>query len=424
MMYLQICIVLLSVTNLLTCISAKPLPNPTFTEDYPTNCQPICPAISAPTVTTYITYIQTTTIMACPASHFTSFAIPSASLDCQPDNCLRQLEKASATIAQFCATYTTSLNTAFTNLPDDVSNCANTNEISSACSCIMTEPPLSPVATSSTIPMVTEFPHPTSLNCQTDNCLRQLASVSSVIAPFCMTYTTTTAPNIHIEGLPGSFAICAGDTYVISSACSCIMTAFLPTYRSEYSVPVAITQTTIQTTTVLFTSTVTPPPISPIATAVSFVTSLDCQADNCLRALERGFPAIAPFCATYTKLAHNVSKLPSDIVNCEGNANAISSACSCVMQPSTGATLTAAAIPAETGWAENANEEVSNGIGQGNGETIDDWDRNDDGVRGKHYKGHGSWSWWMKAASEKQGKKPEGDKLSDDVERTIGNLFG
>jgi chitinase len=59
-------------------------------------------------------------------------------LICNADNCLRQLQHSSASAAAFCATYTTTINTASTGLPTSVSNCQSSYvRISSACSCLV-----------------------------------------------------------------------------------------------------------------------------------------------------------------------------------------------------------------------------------------------------------------------------------------------
>lgn len=58
---------------------------------------------------------------------------------CHHNNCLRQFIR-HPQVSDFCATYTTTINTATTNLPDYVSQChADPTRISSACSCIATK---------------------------------------------------------------------------------------------------------------------------------------------------------------------------------------------------------------------------------------------------------------------------------------------
>ncbi|KUJ12644.1 uncharacterized protein LY89DRAFT_211628 [Mollisia scopiformis] len=62
---------------------------------------------------------------------------------CSHNNCLRQFIR-HPQVTAFCATYTTAINTATTDLPDFVSQChAEPTRISSACSCIVGE--VSPV---------------------------------------------------------------------------------------------------------------------------------------------------------------------------------------------------------------------------------------------------------------------------------------
>ena len=257
---------------------------------------------------------------------------------CQADNCLRQLEKASKVAAPFCATYTAYPNTVMAGLPDDVSNCANTAEISSACSCIMTDAPPAVTAHAVELPLIAA-----SLDCQADNCLRQLEKASSVIAPFCATYTT--AFNTHTTGLPEEVSNCASDSYAISSACSCIMTKTIPSPIAVIQ-PVTTTATSVvyqtfhETTTIIMTITAALP-----APEIPSPTLVECQPDACLSQLESRFPTIAPFCAEYTKTPHTAPPIPipSKVLPCKGNHAAISSACSCVMRPLPD--FTAATIP-------------------------------------------------------------------------------
>lgn len=58
--------------------------------------------------------------------------------NCHHNNCLPQFIR-HPQVSAFCATYTTTINTATANLPDYVSQChADPTRISSACSCIVT----------------------------------------------------------------------------------------------------------------------------------------------------------------------------------------------------------------------------------------------------------------------------------------------
>ncbi|KAH8587144.1 hypothetical protein B0O99DRAFT_38398 [Bisporella sp. PMI_857] len=360
-------ILLVATTILSSSVLAKPVANPTFQDDWPAGYKSICSVAGPATITSYVTL---------PCSRdYPLLSIAADNLHCQPDNCLRQLEKASTKVAPFCMTYTAGLSTVMSGLPEDVSNCANTAEISSACSCIMaTDPPAPttpPPARATT----------TAMDCQPDNCLRQLEKASAVVAPFCMTYTTQF--NTYTTSLPIDVANCAGDTHAISSACSCIMTATAPPLPSStLTCPAASTiiQTTIQTTTIMVTiSTSITPTFMPTSTA------LDCQADNCLRALERNFPAIAPFCAVFTKTPHTTT-LPGEIVNCEGNPSAISSACSCVMQPTSLPTFAAAGLgPMDVGSTHGTEE------GQDWTDDVDGW--NHDWNGSSERKSGWGWGW-------------------------------
>ncbi|CZR59961.1 uncharacterized protein PAC_09856 [Phialocephala subalpina] len=59
--------------------------------------------------------------------------------NCHHNNCLRQFLR-HPQVSAFCATYTTTINTATTNLPDYASQChADPTRISSACSCVVTD---------------------------------------------------------------------------------------------------------------------------------------------------------------------------------------------------------------------------------------------------------------------------------------------
>ena len=74
----------------------------------------------------------------------TSSTRPHTSLDCQPDNCLRQFQQSSQ-VTPFCATYTTALITQTAPYPSYVSQCSGKPaRISSACSCIVTGTPSIP----------------------------------------------------------------------------------------------------------------------------------------------------------------------------------------------------------------------------------------------------------------------------------------
>ncbi|KAG4433092.1 hypothetical protein IFR05_011432 [Cadophora sp. M221] len=73
---------------------------------------------------------------------------------CHHDNCLRQFIRHTQ-VTEICATYTTTMNTATTELPNYISQCnADPTRISSACSCIAT--PIIPSKPVSTKPLPTK----------------------------------------------------------------------------------------------------------------------------------------------------------------------------------------------------------------------------------------------------------------------------
>jgi hypothetical protein len=146
--------------------------------------------------------------------------------NCSPDNCLRQFSQSLADVSTFCATYTTAIETETTGLPPFVSQCSSVvSRVSSACSCIVPPPTLSPYTSgsplSSTTPMIiTATPTPLILDCQPDNCLRQFSKSLAEISTFCATYTT--AIEIASTGLPPFISQCSSSPSRVSSACSCI----------------------------------------------------------------------------------------------------------------------------------------------------------------------------------------------------------
>lgn len=232
-----------------------------------------------------------------------------AALNCQKDNCLRELEdyRFIASAYTFCQTYTTTVNAEPTAIPTYLENCnASPNAVSSACSCLVAS--ITQNAPKSTA---------TTLDCQPDNCLREVhdSRFSSSALGFCATYTTTV--NTDPTAIPTYLENCAGNPSAVSSACSCLAS------------PTAISSTTSTTSTTSSTTF-----SSPAATP-----TLDCQADNCLRELEdRRFNALAVrFCATYTTaIIAEPSAIPAYLENCEGSPRAVSSACSCIMAIATG----------------------------------------------------------------------------------------
>jgi len=281
----------------------------------------------------------------------------------------------------------------------------------------MTIANLSTETTSCLIPDVESVSIQTALDCQPDNCLRQLEKASSIITPFCLTYTTSL--NTYTISFPKDIANCAGNTNAISSACSCIMTTVLSSSTSHCSVPIPNTRTEFQTTTVLYTSTITPAPIYQVTNLAPLAKSLDCQADNCLRAIERGFPAIGPFCARYTRKPHQLLDLSADIANCESHSDAISSACSCVIQSSTSPTLTTAAAPVETELGEESTGGWNQGLEQGNWSAVDDWERDRHGSSETQKQKMNWWNWWTNKPSTK-GSEGNADDFVKGLKSTLG----
>jgi hypothetical protein len=151
------------------------------------------------------------------------------------------------------------------------------------------------------------------LDCQQDNCLRELEDYRFIASAytFCQTYTTTVNP--EPTAIPTYLENCGSNPSAVSSACSCLVESV--TQGAPKSTP---------TTASISAPTPTP---------------LDCQADNCLRELEdRRFNAMAvKFCASYTTaLITEPSAIPAYLENCEGSPGAVSSACSCIMATATG----------------------------------------------------------------------------------------
>lgn len=142
-------------------------------------------------------------------------ALAGVSAACSHDNCYRGLARYPLTASQFCSTYTTSTNTAISDVPVGfAAPCSNLpSRVSSACSCIVTRAPTTPPST------ITTSSSPTA--CITDNCLAAMESYPTTAAVFCSSYTETivTAP----DAAPSLFAsACEGSTAQISSACSCL----------------------------------------------------------------------------------------------------------------------------------------------------------------------------------------------------------
>lgn len=199
-----------------------------------------------------------------PTSTTSTIPTPSTSLDCQPDNCLRQLMQSTAVTA-FCATYTQSVNTATTNLPPYVSQCSlNPPRVSSACSCVVTPtssststtptttsttsyspPPPPPTTTpSTTTSTTTPTPVPT-FSCQLDQCLQQFNQAYDAAA-YCVSYARSP------YGIPAapSFAPACNAQGAVASACACFIPTTLPT-------PTPSSTTTVTTSTAVTTLIIT-----------------------------------------------------------------------------------------------------------------------------------------------------------------------
>jgi acid phosphatase len=84
--------------------------------------------------------------------------------------------------------------------------------------------------------------------------------------------------------------------------------------------------------------------ISATASPTSSAVADNCNHDNCLRQFLK-FSAVTPFCATYTTAINTaITSLPSYVSQCSGLPSRISSACSCVVTPSS----TPTSIPTAT----------------------------------------------------------------------------
>lgn len=137
--------------------------------------------------------------------------------NCHHNNCLRQFLR-HPQVTAFCAIYTTSLNTATTNLPDYVSQChADPTRISSACSCVVTGvvAPTSDVAQSSVVTQSSAV-SPTSDLVQTTAIAASVTPATSIVSTNAQhhtrsndgTFTTRTHHHHHSHSaalLPSSF---------------------------------------------------------------------------------------------------------------------------------------------------------------------------------------------------------------------------
>jgi acid phosphatase len=92
--------------------------------------------------------------------------------------------------------------------------------------------------------------------------------------------------------------------------------------------------------------------ISTTASPTPSAEAANCNHDNCLRQFLKS-SAVTPFCATYTTAVNTATtSLPSYISQCSGLPSRISSACSCVVTPSS----TSASIPTVTPTSAATNQ--------------------------------------------------------------------
>lgn len=142
-----------------------------------------------------------------------------------------------------------------TPVPEETSSIVSIATLSSTRSSSLTSSifQTSTTTTSSSLISITSsstsrFPTST-MKCNEDNCLRQILRSSSIIAPFCTTYTTATltAP----ADIPTYISQCKGIPARVSSACSCLAIKAQPSITTSSS---ASTSTSTSTST--FTSTV------------------------------------------------------------------------------------------------------------------------------------------------------------------------
>ncbi|KAG4435807.1 hypothetical protein IFR05_008699 [Cadophora sp. M221] len=103
-------------------------------------------------------------------------------------------------------------------------------------------------SSSTTITSTLGIPTPT-LKCNEDNCLRQMLRSSSVMAPFCTSYTaaTFTAP----ASIPTFVSQCAGSPARVSSACSCLAVKGTTSTSASSSASSTSTAVAIKTATLL-----------------------------------------------------------------------------------------------------------------------------------------------------------------------------
>jgi hypothetical protein len=258
-------------------------------------------------------------------------------LDCQPDNCLRETQDSrfSSLASDFCTTYTTTVNTEPTAIPAYLENCSQKpTAVSSACSCLVGP------ETSTSSSVCTPLPTQTPLDCQPNNCFREISDVrfSSLAVNFCATYTTAVVTDP--SAIPTYLENCSASPSAVGSACPCLIT------------PATSNVCTL-------TSTQTPTPTS---TPVPTNAPLDCQPDNCLREItDNRFSSLAiNFCSTYTTAeVTEPGAIPAYLGNCAGNPSAVSSTCSCLVAPT-------ARSPVMKRPERDGSTRRGKGFGQGN----------------------------------------------------------
>jgi hypothetical protein len=106
----------------------------------------------------------------------------------------------------------------------------------------------------------------------------------------------------------------------------------LPT--STATVPSSTVTITVYQTTVLSTSTslsITTGASTIYTVTASCTTPSKCNRDNCLRAMARRSDSASSFCLGYTAVFDLPT--PSYLKKCAGSTSRVSSACSCLMQP-------------------------------------------------------------------------------------------
>ncbi|KAL2059778.1 hypothetical protein VTL71DRAFT_10162 [Oculimacula yallundae] len=134
---------------------------------------------------------------------------------CHHDNCLRHFIR-HPEIKDFCATYTTALNTATSDLPDYVSQCrADPTRLSSACACIVT--PIISINPSSAVIQTTKTAGGVFTSLPLDTASPTTARSCSVPSVIFETYTTTTTFSVTVSAAFNT-SFSTGTTAIASSA--------------------------------------------------------------------------------------------------------------------------------------------------------------------------------------------------------------